>query len=140
MNPSRPTEQSKSRPNGYRVFFYAFGLVILAAGLMMTTRSDMGSAPLISIPLAVSMIFGGKFGDHVLILYLTFAIIEYLIKWSKFKAYDLLQIPLSIAFTRVINLIAAHLPTAVNLPMQLIYLIAGIILTGIGASMSVNAR
>ena len=107
---------------------------------MMTTRSALGSAPLISVPLAVSMIFGGKFGDHVLILYLVFALMEYLIKWSRFKAYDLLQIPLSIVFTRIINMIAVYLPTAESIPLKLFYLVFGIILTGIGASMSVNAR
>ena len=140
MDPKRPTETNKPRNNGYRVFFYVAGLVVLAAGLMLTTRSDMGSAPLISIPLAVSMIFGGKFGDHVLVLYIAFAVIEYIIKWSKFKPYDLLQIPLSIVFTRIINLFAAYLPTAENVTMQVLYLVIGVILTGIGASMSVNAR
>ena len=54
---------------------------------------------------------------------------------------DLLQLPLSLVFTRFMNLFSALLPTpSDNMPPRLLVLAAGIILTGIGAAMSLNMR
>ena len=54
---------------------------------------------------------------------------------------DLLQLPLSLVFTRFMNLFSALLPTpSDNMPSRLLVLAAGIILTGIGAAMSLNMR
>ena len=54
---------------------------------------------------------------------------------------DLLQLPLSLVFTRFMNLFSTLLPApSDNMLSRLLVLAAGIILTGIGAAMSLNMR
>lgn len=51
-----------------------------------------------------------------------------------------MQLPLSIVFTRFMNLFSALLPEPKGFLPQLTVLIAAIVLTGIGAAMSLNMR
>lgn len=120
--------------------FYIAGLFVLALGIILNTKSKFGVSPIISVPYSISQIGGFNFGNASLVMYVILAIIEYLLKWSNFKLYDLLQIPLSIAFTRLFNLFGAYLPDPQNIAGRIICLVVGIILTGIGAAMSMNAR
>ena len=54
---------------------------------------------------------------------------------------DLLQLPLSLVFTRFMNLFSAWIPAPSHgLGLQFLVLAAGIICTGIGAAMSLNMR
>ena len=61
---------------------------------------------------------------------------------------DFLQIPLSIVFTRFLNVFSAVIPnlysegksSAGELAVRVVFLIIAIILTGIGAAMSLNMR
>lgn len=51
-----------------------------------------------------------------------------------------LQLPLSLAFTRFMNLFSAWIPAPAGLAARIAVLAAGIILTGIGAAMSLDMR
>lgn len=53
---------------------------------------------------------------------------------------DALQLPLSLAFTRFMNLFSAWMPAPAGLAARIAVLAAGIILTGIGAAMSLDMR
>ncbi len=53
---------------------------------------------------------------------------------------DALQLPLSLAFTRFMNLFSAWIPAPAGLAARIAVLAAGIILTGIGAAMSLDMR
>lgn len=54
---------------------------------------------------------------------------------------DLLQLPLSLVFTRFMNLFKAVIPYEHGyLPTDLLVLLAGIVLTGIGAAMTVDMQ
>ena len=62
------------------------------------------------------------------------------LKGRKYKAWDLLQLPLSIIFTRFMNLFSDRIPIQTVLPGQLVMLLFAIVLTGIGAAMSLDMR
>ena len=53
---------------------------------------------------------------------------------------DLLQLPLSLVFTRFMNLFSSWIPAPEQVGMRFVVLLCGIILTGIGAAMSLNMR
>ena len=53
---------------------------------------------------------------------------------------DILQLPLSLVFTRFMNLFSAWIPAPTGLVSQSLVLAGGIICTGIGAAMSLNMR
>jgi len=139
-NTGNGAERSKKTQLVYRWVFYGIGLMVLAMGLILNTKSSFGVSPIISVAYAPSEIWHLNFGDASLVMYVIVAGIEYLLKWEKFRPVDLLQIPLSIVFTRFFNLFGAMLPNPEDLGGRILCLVLGIVFTGIGAALSMNAR
>lgn len=145
----------------YRFLFYITGLLVLALGLTLNTKAGLGVSPIISVSFSISEIFGYNFGNMTLVLYCLFVVIQMLFhlfqglktrsKRASLKVtllMDFLQIPLSIVFTRFLNVFAATIPDlstlgvqpAVEMSIRFIILVCAIICTGIGAAMSLNMR
>lgn len=142
-----------------RVCFYLAGLLILAMGLTLNTKAGLGVSPIISVSYSVSQIFGLNFGNVTMAQYSLFVVVE-LVLHSLRKGdrdrqgtrmvlvMDLLQIPLSLVFTRFLNLFGALVPDVAagaaswreNLPVRLTVLVLAILCTGVGASMSLSMR
>ena len=148
----------------YRILFYAVGLLVLALGLTLNTKTGLGVSPIISVAYSISQIFDHNFGNMTLGLYSVFVVIEMILHLIRDRRYskeadgvlahagkkdlklillmDFLQIPLSIVFTRFLNVFSAVIPksSAGELTVRVVFLIIAIILTGIGAAMSLNMR
>lgn len=125
----------------FRIFFYILSLLILALGLTLNTKTGLGVSPIISVSYSISQIFHMNFGNTTLVWYTVFVIAQ-LIIWGKNRRwYDLLQIPLSIVFTRFLNLFEKCIPWETDsFAANMALLIVAIICTGVGAAMSVNMR
>lgn len=138
-----------------RIIIYIAGLLILAFGIILNTKSGLGVSPIISVAYSISTIWNLNFGDTTFALYAIFVMIEMLlhtligrIPQTKGKnslvltlGKDLLQLPLSLVFTRFMNLFSGWIPAPSHgFISQLIVLILGIICTGIGAAMSLDMR
>ncbi len=160
----------KTTENRYRALVYVLGLLILAMGLTLNTKAGLGVSPIISISYAASEISGHNFGNTTLTLYTLFVIVEmilHVVRIKKQKKHsdpilshaekvdvkliflmDFLQIPLSIVFTRFLNLFSALVPDiqtqgknpAILFAIRLLVLTFALILTGIGAALSLNMR
>ena len=154
----------------FRIFFYLLGLLVLALGLTLNTKTGLGVSPIISVAYSVSTIFDYNFGNVTLALYCVFVLIEMILhlvrgrraarKEGKALSHanrtdsrlvllmDFLQIPLSIVFTRFLNVFSSLIPdlygegkvTAVQMTLRVLVLVLAVILTGIGAAMSLNMR
>lgn len=154
----------------YRGLFYLLGLLALALGLTLNTKAGLGVSAIISVSYSISLISGVSFGDVTLWLYAVFVLIEMLLHLIHTKKQekesdaalvnanrrsrklilfmDVLQIPLSIIFTRFLNVFSAVIPdlptegtgTAALMAARLAVLLLAITLTGIGAAMSLNMR
>ena len=123
----------------------------VALGIILNTKSGLGVSPIILVSYSVSMILGVNFGNMTFVLYTVFVLIEVLIHIALKKVQgkellitlgkDLLQLPLSLVFTRFMNLFSAWIPAPENgFVLQLLVLVAGIICIGIGAAMSLDMR
>lgn len=140
-----------------RGIFYIVGLLTLALGIILNTKSGLGVSPIISVSYSIATICHLNFGNMTFVLYAVFVVAELLlhsITYSKLtektedtqKAFhlqlgkDALQLPLSLVFTRFMNLFSAWIPEPTGFGAQLLVLLAGIICTGIGAAMSLNMR
>lgn len=123
-----------------RAVFYFSGLIILSLGIILNTKSAFGVTPIISIAYCLSLLHNWNFGNASFVMYCVLAVIEYLVKGKRFRAIDLLQIPLSVVLTRFFNLFGAVLPDVTSFPARILCLILGIALTGIGAAMNVDTR
>lgn len=130
----------------FRILFYLTGLLTLALGIIFNTKSGLGVSPIISVSYSISTIWNLNFGNTTFLLYVFFVFIEIFLHILGKRPHfilvtDLLQLPLSLVFTRFMNLFSSWIPAPQNrLPLQFLFLFIGITLTGIGAAMSVNMR
>lgn len=142
----------------YRIIFYVTGLLILALGIILNTKSGLGVSPIISVSYSISTILDMNFGNITFVLYTVFVMIELILHTVRNRkegkilesearrslplvlGMDILQLPLSLVFTRFMNLFSAWIPAPTGLASQFLVLAGGIICTGIGAAMSLNMR
>lgn len=133
----------------FRGLFYVAGLLTLALGIILNTKSGLGVSPIISVSYSVSTILDRNFGNMTFVLYAVFVLIEMILHTVRRKEYsfplilgmDLLQLPLSLIFTRFMNLFSAWIPApSQGFLAKLVVLLIGIICTGIGAAISLNMR
>ncbi len=139
--------------------FYAAGLLLLALGLTLNTQTGLGASPIISVSYTVAVVFQLPFGDVTFLQYGAFVAIQLWLHWALNRCrkrqgktprlslrqiwiMDLLQLPLSLAFTRFLNLFSTLLPdlSGSHPALRLLALLAAITLTGIGAAMSLDMR
>ena len=117
---------------------------MLALGLTLNTKADLGVSPIISVPYSISQIAGYNFGDLTFVVYALFVVVQIVIhlnlKKNKKIMSDLLQLPLSLIFTRLLNIFSTYIPTAQNLGIRFIVLTLAIICTGVGAAMSLSMQ
>ena len=154
----------------YRMLFYALGLLSLALGLTLNTKTGLGASAIISVAYSFSEIFERNFGNVTLALYVVFVAAQMALHLMRAARYakaeegalahagrrdiklvllmDVLQIPLSIVFTRFLNVFSAVIPdlcgegkvTVGQMALRVMVLVLAVILTGIGAAMSLNMR
>ena len=137
----------------YRGLFYFLGLLILAFGITLNTKTGLGVSPIISVAYCISTIRNLNFGNVTLLLYISFVLVELILharrKDRMILLKDILQIPLSLIFTRFLNLFSYIIPDlksaypdqfAGSMIGRILFLILAIVLTGIGAAMSLNMR
>ncbi|MGI5963212.1 MAG: YczE/YyaS/YitT family protein [Lawsonibacter sp.] len=127
----------------HRAWIYLIGMLVLALGLTLNTKTGLGVSPILSVAYSSAQIWGFNFGDTTFVLYSFFVLGELLIRGKKRQWYDLLQLPLSLVFSRVLNVfdaVISYNPELHTLPENLAMLVLAILTTGIGVSMTVNMR
>ena len=127
-----------------RILVYVVGMFILALGLTLNTKANLGVSPIISVPYSISQITELNFGDLTFVVYAIFVLVQIIIhirlKNHKRIASDILQLPLSFIFTRLLNIFTVYIPTSQNLGIRFVILTFAIICTGIGAAMSLSMQ
>lgn len=128
--------------NILRILFYAAAMVVLAFGLTLNVQTGLGVSPIISVAYAVAEVSGLNFADVTFALYSVFVAAEVVIHSLILRmgrvqlAKDLLQLPLSLVFTRFMALFQMIIPDVSQFPMwaRISLLIAAVAATGIGAA------
>ncbi len=134
-----------------RCLFYAAGMISLAFGITLTARVNLGVSPIVSVSYAVSEIWKLNFANMTFILYCLFVLAEIMIHLfsgqKKRAVTDLLQIPLSLVFTRFMSLFQAGLPDFSRLtgfwgsiPARILVLFVSVFFTALGIVLSVNTK
>lgn len=141
----------------YRCLFYVLGLLILALGLSLNTKTGLGVTPIVSVSFGISTIWNLNFGNVTFVLYGSFVLVEMVLhsiqrdKKNRKLALvmDLLQFPLSLVFTRFLNVFTRIIPDLQetypeqfigSFPGRILVLLLAIILTGLGVALSLNMR
>jgi uncharacterized membrane protein YczE len=143
-----------------RWVLYLAGMAILAVGLTLNTKTGLGVSAILSVAFAVSEIWTLNFGNIALVLYALFVVAQMLIHGISPKTrggrtlgaallMDALQFPLSLGFTRVMNLVSAWVPVLReayegqflgSFVGRVLILVLAVALTGIGAAITLNMR
>ena len=134
-----------------RVLFYLLGMTVLALGLTLSAKANLGIAPILSLSFAASEITGLRLGDTTFVLFSLLAVIEIALHLlpggkrppasrGKTVLFDLLQVPLALGFTRLVNLFAACLPSPAGIPLRIALLLLSVVLVGSGAAVTMRMR
>lgn len=124
-----------------RLGFYLLGMVLLALGLTLNTKTGLGASAIVSIPFTISEGTGLNFGDLTFLTYCVLVAAQFVVKGKNRTWVDLLQLVVSLVFTRFLNLFKAAIPYESGfLPTDIALLIPAIILTGVGAAMTVDMQ
>lgn len=120
---------------------YLLGMLVLALGITLNTLTGLGVSPIISVAWCVSQITGLNFGDMTFLLYALFVAAQFFLRPRGEWVRTALQIPISLLFSRLLNLCSALLPydsAAHSFAANLVLLAAAILLTGAGVALTVN--
>ena len=129
------------RKRCFRGAFYLAGMMILALGLTLNTQTGLGVSPINSVPFCASKILSISYGNASFIVYCLFIALQLLLRDRRAYPSILLQLPLSLLFTRMLDLCVALLPVSLDTLWQnTLLLIIALILSGIGAAMMLVTR
>lgn len=124
-----------------RFGIYLVGMVLLALGITLNTKAGLGASAIVSVPYTVSQGTEWDFANLTLIVYCILVAAQFVIKGQNRRLIDLLQIVVSIVFTRFMALFQHGITYQSGFfATDLLVLALGILLTGIGAAMTVDMQ
>ena len=140
----------------FRFVFYLIGMLLLAVGLMLNTKTGLGVSAIMMLPYVVSEIWNLNFGNAAFVLYGLFVVVQIALHATGDRKNrgvllirDVLQLPVSLLFTRVMNWISSVVPLLSeaysgrflgSFPGRVAVLLIAVICTGVGAAMTLNMR
>ena len=149
-------DRKKRRAAALRLGLYLLGMLILSVSLTLNTKVTLGVSSIISVAYCVSALTGYSIGDTTLVWYILLIAAQIVLhlkrkapNWKQTILFDVLQLPLSLVFTRFMNLFSDIIPVFETVYAgtfwggiwgRLCLLVLAIVLTGIGAALTLNMR
>lgn len=118
-----------------RIFNYIFGLFLITLGVAFSIKSDLGSAPVSSIPYAMSLIWAIEIGVATFIFHAFLVLIELILLRRNFKPKHFLQVFVGVifgAFTSFSVSLMNFIPPAGNLLVALLMSVFSIFFIALG--------
>ena len=120
-----------------RLAIYIAGGIILALGITLNTKTCLGVSPIVSVPYCISVLAQFPLGILTFLFYGFCILLQFLLLRREFEPIRLCQIFMSFVTSLFIQVFDTILPVPEPLPFRLLLLTAAILLTGIGAAMTV---
>ncbi len=136
------TTKNNTKNMTRRIIIYVLGLFLIALGVSISVKSDLGVSPVNSIPYVLSLITGIEQGKCVIAVFISFIGLQALILLKEFELKRLLQIICSTVFGYFVtatNFLTRGVPACSNYMMQLIYLFISMVIIAIGISFYLKA-
>ena len=118
-----------------RVFNYIFGLYLITLGVAFSIKSNLGSAPVSSIPYAMNLIWDIEIGVATFIFHAILVLIELILLKKDFKKKHFLQVFVGVlfaAFTSFSVSLMTFIPQANNFAIALLMSILSIFFIALG--------
>lgn len=126
-----------------RIFSYFFGLFLITLGVAFSIKSNLGSAPVSSIPYAMNLIWAIEIGVATFIFHGILVVIELLLLRRNFKSKHFLQVFIGVifgAFTSFSVSLMTFIPEAGGFIQALVMIIISILLIALGLFFYVPAN
>ncbi|MBE6524385.1 MAG: YitT family protein [Thermoplasmata archaeon] len=125
-----------------RVTMFVIGLFVMTLGIAVSTKADIGTTSISSIPFVVSLASGIDLYITTLILNIILIAIQVLVLGKGFRLFNLLQIPTALIFslfTKVtVDLVESWYPSSYL--ECWVYSVASVLILGTGVALVVNSR
>lgn len=125
-----------------RTMLLFVGFLVMAFGVALSIKADLGTSPVSSLPYVTSLTSGMTVGITSIIVNTLLVLLQILILRKAFSPLQLLQIPGVIAFGLMIDL-ASFIISPISISTYLnkwMLCVAGILLVAIGVSFEINAK
>ncbi|MBR4702744.1 MAG: hypothetical protein IKO91_02775 [Oscillospiraceae bacterium] len=119
---------------------YLIGVVLLACGIALNTKTDLGVAPILSVAFVLSELSGIPFSLMSFFYYCFLILLQLLLLGRRFEQIQWLQLAASFLTSFFIGVFSRLIPAAEGLPLRIAVLLLAILLTGTGIILSVGAR
>lgn len=123
-----------------RVSLYMLGMILLALGIILNSKTSLGVSPIVSVAFCVAELTGASFADMTLGVYSLCFVLEEAVKGGGAKWTDVLQLPFCWLMTRFMSLFSAMLPEPGGIGWRIVLLLFAILFTGIGIALMVSMR
>ena len=123
-----------------RMGIYLLGTAALAFGLTLSTKAELGVAPVITLPYTLCRILPLDFAAATAVVYFLFVIFQLILKKNGSKGRILLQFPFSIAFSALLRLFSIRLPTPNTILLRAFLLVVSLFATAGGIFLMVGAN
>ena len=118
------------------------GLAVMALGVALSIKAELGTSPISSVPYVSGLISGLSVGTTTIIVNSLFVLAQILMLRSQYEWYQLLQIPVAIVFGLMIDMFSLLMGDIVlsSYIQQWLFCAAGLIFVALGVSMEVTAE
>lgn len=125
-----------------RYIFFLIGLFVNSFGVSFVTKANLGTSPISSIPYTLSLGFAPTLGAFTLYMSIILIVIQLILLRKDFPKQYFLQIPVSLLFSYFIDFTMGLLGdmNPQSYPMQMISLLVGCAILGVGVYMEVIAN
>ena len=125
-----------------RISVFILGLGLSGFGVAMTTQAGLGTTPISSLPYVLCEIFSFSFGTFTFVFNLALIFGQLLLLKKEFTPAQYLQIPVTLLFSCVIDLVMFLLSglTVEAYPARIALLLAGCVTLGFGIALQVVAE
>ena len=124
----------------WRGAIYGAGVLTLAVGSSLGTKTGLAISPINTIPFALSSAFSMGFSTAVFVFYAALIALQFLLRGRHRRWRDLLQLPFSVVFSSLLGLFDGWVRVPESLWLRLVFLTASILLIALGVTMMVNMR
>ncbi|MBW9153054.1 cytidylate kinase family protein [Clostridium estertheticum] len=124
-----------------RYLFFVLGLFMMAVGVVLSTRSNLGTSPISCVPYVLSLGLPMTIGQFTFLMNLLFIIFQILLLRKQFKPIQLLQVVVAFLFAYFTDFTMGLLSwiSVTSYPAQIGLFILSCLILALGVSMEVTA-
>ncbi|MFA0815372.1 MAG: YitT family protein [Anaerofustis sp.] len=125
-----------------RYLFFVLGLMVLAFGVALSVKANLGTSPISSLPYVLSLAFPLTIGQFTILMHIVFILLQIALLRKDFDWIQLMQLPAAILFgvftDAAMRLLSWYAPS--SYAEQWICVLLSCVIVAVGVSMEVIAN